>query len=170
MFNVGEIIVYGTEGVFVVSEHTSSPIDKNDDRVFYVLKPVYGSASNVIYTPANNDRIKMRAVMSSEEANSFIERIPSIEPLQVECEKKRRIVYREAMINADIDDYVSIIKSVREKREDCIKNKKRLSESDSDYERRAQFCLYGELSIALEIGFNEVEGYISERLSVKEAD
>lgn len=167
MFNVGEIIVYGTEGVFVVSEYTKSPIDKNDDRVFYLLKPIYGSESNIICTPADNDRVKMRAVMTADEAKCVIARMPEIEPLYVEHEKKRRLAYKEAMSDANIDNYVSVIKSVDQKREDCIKNRKRLSESDAEYEKRAKFCLYGELSVALGIGFNDVEKFIIESSSAE---
>ncbi len=160
MFNIGEMIVYGTEGVFCVSDYANSPIDKHDERIFYILKPAFVGECSFIYAPSENGKIKMRAVISVDEARAFIEKIPSISPLEVEQEKKRRQAYKDAMIDADLDVYVSIIKAVRKKREDCFKNKKKLSESDTEYEKRAKFCLYGELAIALGIGFNEVEDYI----------
>ena len=165
MFAIGEMIVYGSDGVFVVSEYASSPVDKHDDRVFYVLRPAYGNESDVTYTPADNQRVTMRRVMSRDEAIAFIDTIPDIPELYVENEKKRRIAYRDALSECSNETYIKILKSVRHKREDCLTQRKRLSESDAEYEKKAKYCLYGELATALEIAFNEVEDFIKSALS-----
>ena len=165
MFSIGDCIVYGSEGVYTVSEYTSSPIDKNDTRQFYVLRPVHGPAGNVIITPVGNDKVKMRAVMSREEALGFIDRMPEIPTLTVEREKNRREVYRQALANASGDEFVKIIKTVMERREELLKAKKRLSESDNDYEKKAKFCLHGELSISLGIPIDQMDEFIKNRLS-----
>ena len=115
VFNIGEIIVYGTEGVFCVSDYARSPVDKHDERVFYILKPAFSGDCNTIYAPSENGMVKMRTVISREEAESFIENMPSISALTVEQEKKRRQAYKDAMHNADLGVYVSIIKAVQEK-------------------------------------------------------
>lgn len=164
MFSIGEKIVYGSEGVFSVMEYSKSPVSKDDTRVFYVLKPVYGPETNVIYTPVDNDTVKMRAVFDREAALQFIDRIPTIPTLTVEKEKNRRELYRTTMAKADCDEYVSIIKTVHLRREEFLKQKKRLSESDNDYEKKSKFCLYGELSVALDIPFEDVEQYICDKL------
>ena len=168
MFAKGELIVYGCEGVFVVSEYANSPIDKNDDRVFYVLKPVYGNESNIIYTPADNQRVKMRRVMSRDEALALIEDMPDIPSLQIENEKKRRIAYKEALNECENKSYIQIIKSVRQKREDCVNQRKRLSESDAEYEKKAKFCLHGELAAALDIAFDDIEEYVLNMIMAKQ--
>lgn len=165
MFSIGDCIVYGSEGVYTVAEYTSSPIDKNDTRQFYVLRPVHGPAGNVIITPVGNDKVKMRAVMSREEALAFIDRMPEIPTLTIEREKNRREVYRQALANASGDEFVKIIKTVMERREELLKAKKRLSESDNDYEKKAKFCLHGELSISLGIPIDQMDEFIKNRLS-----
>ncbi len=165
LFSIGDKILYGSEGVYAVKEFTTSPIDKNDTRQFYVLCPVHGPVGNVIITPVNNDKVKMRRIMSREEALAFIDRIPEIPILTVEREKNRRDVYRQTLANATGDDFVSIIKTVMERRELFLKAKKRLSESDNDYERKAKFCINGELASSLEMPIDEVDSFIRERLS-----
>lgn len=165
MFSIGDKIMYGSEGAFTVAEYTSSPIDKNDPRQFYVLRPVHGPAGNVIITPVDNERIKMRPVMSRNEALALIDKIPSIPLLTVENEKKRRDTYRQALSGATCEDLVSIIKTVKARKEELIKNKKRISESDNDYETKARFCFYGELSISLDLPLDSIEAFIKERLS-----
>ena len=164
MFSLGDKIIYGSDGVFIVSEFTSSPIDKNDTRQFYVLRPVHGPAGNIIMTPVDNERAKMRPVMSREDAMAFIDSLHTIEVLTVEREKNRREIYRKTLEIASIESLVSIIKTVQVRRLELAKVKKRPSESDNDYEKKAKHCLYGELSIALEIPMADVERFIECRL------
>jgi CarD family transcriptional regulator len=164
LFSLGDKIVYGSDGVFTVSEYASSPIDKNDTRQFYVLRPVHGPAGNIIMTPVDNERAKMRPVMSREEAMTFIDSLHTIEVLTVEREKNRRDIYRAALETASRDSLVSIIKTVQVRRIELAKIKKRPSESDNDYEKKAKHCLYGELAIALEIPLADVERFIECRL------
>ena len=165
LFSIGDKIIYGFEGVFTVKEFTASPIDKNDTRQFYVLSPAHGPAGNIIITPIDNGRGIMRSIMSRDEALDLIDRIPEIPTLTVENEKRRRDVYRQALQSATCDSLIAIIKTVGERRELLAKAKKRISESDNDYERLAKLCIYGELAEVLEIPFDTVEGFISERLS-----
>ncbi len=147
-----------------MSEYASSPIDKNDTRQFYVLRPVHGPAGNVIMTPVDNERAKMRPVMSREEAIAFVDSLSQIEVLTVDREKNRRDIYRKTLETASAESLVSIIKTVQMRRIELAKVKKRPSESDNDYEKKAKHCLYGELSVALEIPFSEVERFIECRL------
>ena len=165
LFLIGDRIIYGSEGAYFVKEFTTSPVDKSDTRQFYVLCSVYGPAGNVIITPVGNDKVKMRPVMSRDNALAFIDRIPEISTLTVEREKNRREIYRQTLANSTPDDFVSIIKTVMERREIFLKAKKRLSESDNDYERKAKLCLYGELASALDIPIDEVEAFVKDRLS-----
>ncbi len=165
MFLIGDKIVYGSDGVFSVEEYTSSPFDKNDTRQFYLLRPVHGPVGNIIITPADNERVKMRSVMSKDEAMAFIDTIPSISILTVDREKNRRDTYRKALDGATPEVLVSIIKTVRTRREEYAKVKKRVSETDNDYEKKAKNCLYGELSVSLGIRLEEVDGFIDNRLA-----
>ncbi len=169
LFSIGDRIVYGSEGVFTVTEYTSSPVDKNDTRQFYILRPVHGPVGNIIITPMGNDKVKMRAVMTREEALKFVDSIPSIPTLTVEREKNRRDIYRQSMSAASCKEFISIIKTVAERKAEYAKLKKRVSESDNEYEKKAKFCLYGELSIALDIPVDEVDAYIAEKLSAVNA-
>ena len=165
MFSIGDKVVYGSDGVYTVSDFSSSPIDKNDDRQFYVLRPINGPACNLIITPVDNDKVKIRPVMSRDEALTLIDSIPDIPTLTIEREKNRREVYRQALATASCRDLVSIAKTVMLRRDELTRQKKRLSESDNDYERKAKHCLCGELSIALDIPLDKIDEFIKDRLS-----
>lgn len=164
LFSIGDKIVYGSEGVYFVAEYTTSPIDKNDTRQYYLLRPVYGPQGNIIITPVDNINVKMRPVMDKASAIAFIEKIPCVEILTVDKEKNRREMYKNTLAHASCEDFIAIIKTVHVRREEFLKAKKRLAESDNDYEKKSKFCLYGELAVSLDVAFDEVEQKIEELL------
>jgi len=164
MFALGDKIVYGSEGVYTVSEYTRSPFDNKDERVFYLLRPLHGSASNVIVTPSEGGSTVMREIMTRDEALALVERVPKIEEIAVEKERLRRDVYREFLKSATADNFVSLIKTVRARREVFFAQKRRLSEADTDFESRAKHCLFGELSVVLDVTVDEAERLILEKM------
>ena len=165
MFSVGDKIVYGYEGVFCISEYTTSPIDKNDGRTFYVLRPIFGAENNMIVTPAEGGSTSIRPIISRDEALSLIEKIAEIPEVTVEKERARRDVYRNVMGGCRGEDFISIIKTVKRRRAEFIAQKRRLSETDTDFESRARKCLFCELASALEISLAEAEKLVLERLA-----
>ena len=60
MFSVGELMIYGTNGVCRVDEICNSPFDSSDTRLFYKLTPTPDRSNLVIYTPVDNDKVIMR--------------------------------------------------------------------------------------------------------------
>ena len=167
MFNVGDKVIYGSEGVFVVAEYTTSPLDKSDERIFYVLSPIFGSSTNKIVAPAEGGNVLMRAVIDKEAALSLIDEMPNVGEVEVDRERNRREAYRNAMVSGDGRDYVRIINTVRRRRAEFLAQKRRLSETDTDFEDRARKCLFGELSVALGIDPHKVGSFIAERLGIE---
>ena len=165
MFAVGDRVVYGYEGVFCVSEYTTSPIDKNDKRVFYILRPDFGSGNSMIVTPSEGGVTPIRAVISREEAEAVINKIGEIGEIVVEKERNRREVYREVMGRCCAESCISILKTVRTRRRDFLAQKRRLAETDTDFESRARHCLFCELAAAMDISIAEAEQMVMEKLN-----
>ena len=117
MFNIGDLLFYGTNGVCRVSEICSSPFDSSDTRSFYKLTPIAENTSLVIYTPVENTQVVMRSLISKEEAEALLARIASIEKVSVAIEKHRKDAYRETIREGNPEGFVKIIKTVRARRE-----------------------------------------------------
>ena len=78
MFQPGDLVVYGSTGVCRVEEITHPNMTGADrNKAYYLLKPLY--QDGVIYTPAENSKVAMRPVISSEEAEELIDLIPTIQ-------------------------------------------------------------------------------------------
>lgn len=159
MFKVGDYVVYGTNGVCLISDVTSSPFDKRDARTFYVLKPLSAASTSCIYTPVDNDRVPMRRLLGRAEAEALLESIKDIPCLVVEEERTRRAVYREAIAAADPKVYIALIKAVDRRRVEFTGTQRHLPDFEIEYDHVARRHLYTELSVALDRPIEELESY-----------
>lgn len=164
MFEVGEFVMYGINGVYSVTQIRNSPIDKNDTRSFYELKPLRSRDGSKAYVPVNSDNVYLRPVMSREDAEQFVgELLPEAEIIPVQNERDRKNVYRAAMCEHNPLSCARIIRTVAARRRQLAGSSRRLPETDTEYEREAKNNLFGELSVALGIPYEDVEAYIAER-------
>lgn len=164
MFSIGDYMIYGVNGVCLIEDICASPFDKKDTRTFYMLRPLGATAGSVIYTPTDNAQVPMRPLMSREDAEQLIDQIPLVPLLEVPVEKLRREVYRQAMQSCNPVEYVRLIKTVHVRRAEMIRQHKRLSETDSDFERNAKLSLYHELAVVLGVQYAEIEPYLASRV------
>ena len=165
MFQIGDLLFYGTNGVCRVSEICSSPFDSTDTRSFYKLTPISEHSTLVIYTPIDNDRVVMRPLISKDEAEALIARLKDIEKVAVAVEKYRKDAYREAIREGAPEGFVQIIKTVRARREVFRKTRRRVPDLDNDFEFTAKNCLYGELCTVLGIPREEIHRIVTESIA-----
>ena len=142
----------------------ASPFDKRDARTYYVLKPLDGPSASVIYTPVDNERVPMRALLTLEEAETFLRGLASVPCLPIPSEKGRRDAYRAAIVTGRPESYLAVIKAIGGRRTAFHGTQRRLPEFEIEYEGIARRYLYTELSIVLGRPFEEMEAYVTGRL------
>ena len=77
MFQKGDSVVYGNLGVCKINDLVTRQFEGLDEaHPYYVLKPLY--QEGVLYVPADNPKIALRAVLTADEANQLIDSIPSL--------------------------------------------------------------------------------------------
>ena len=165
MFQTGDLVVYGATGVCRVEEITcpgGTGADRN--RRFYLLKPLQQDC--VIYTPVDNAKVPMRPVISREEAEALIDLIPSIRAEAYHGPTLQALAqhYQSAVRSHDCRDLVELMMSIYAKRRQAEAQKRRLGMVDERFMKQAERLLYGELSVALDIPFDQVEPYIARRV------
>lgn len=163
MFDVGEYIIYGTNGVCQVSSVGKLAIS-DDDKLYYTLVPVY-SKSSTVYTPVDNEKVVMRRLISKEEARELVENMNSVETISVEDEKKREECYKQALRTCECTEWVKLIRTSYLRIQDRRNSGKKVINSDEKYLRAAEDYLYGELAIALDIEKEKVRDYIVEKVN-----
>ncbi len=163
MYQSGDFVVYSSTGVCCV-EGVGIPDGISDDGTqYYKLRPVFDS--EVIYTPVDTKAF-MRPIMSKEQAERLIDRIPEI-PEDVCSGQDMKMLsesYRACLSTHENDDLVRLIKSVYQKNQRTVRAGRHLGQTDQNYMKRAEKLLYGELAVALGMQFDEVQPYICKRL------
>ena len=168
MFEIGEYVVYGSQGVCQIADITRPDIAGIDgERLYYVLTPI-GDANGRIYAPTENQKTVMRRVISKEEAEELIRELPAIKLLFVPNEKQREIVYKEALRACDYHAWVSIAKTLYVRKKERIAQGRKSTALDEKYMRAVEHELYSELSLALGIPKEQMEPYIRDKLQETE--
>lgn len=161
MFQKGEYVIYGNNGICLIQDITTLNIpgvDKN--RQYYLLKPVYASGSTV-YTPVDTAETSLRHALSKDEADSLIRSIPDIPLIPLADEKTLEKTYKEYMRSNNCKAWVQLIKTIYLRKERRIMKGYKVTALDNRYFNLAETSLYGELSIALGKPRDEVKSYIS---------
>lgn len=168
MFEVGDFIIYGHNGVCRVKEVAKMKMPgAKIGRMSYTLSPIY-SKGDTIYTPVDNARVAMRPIMTSEEAHSLMGDIKDIDAMWIPEERKRESSYKEAMLSCDSKEWVRIIKTVYYRQKERLANGKKMISCDERYFHLAEENLYGELAIPLEMAKEEVRKYVLKEVEKSE--
>ncbi len=156
MYEIGELIIYGSEGVCRVRDIGSPDIPAiNPERTYYTLNPVY--REGVIYTPVDSP-VFMRRVISRPDAERLVEEIPSI--TETLCEEKNlRFLaerYDQYLQTHNCTELVQLIKGLYQKKQRAASLGKKPAAVDERYMKRAEELLYGELAIVLDVSRESV--------------
>ena len=159
MYNVGQKIIYGENGVCVVEK--IAPLDMsgaNADKLYYYLKPLVGNGT---YFAPIDTPVYTRPVIDRSTALALIESIPGIEPAVCNDSRFNHVdaFYKEIFKQHTPEAMVSIIKGLRLRMADR-KTKSTRAEATM---KRAKEILHGELSVALEMDYKEIESFIKEK-------
>ena len=164
MYQVGELIIHGSDGVCRVEkigplEMAGAP--KGVD--YYTLSPLYRSGT--IFTPVDTE-VYMRPVLTREEAEALIDRIPDI-PEQASRTTNPRLLseqYRASLKSGDCVELVRLIRGVYAKGRAAAKKGRHLGQVDERSLKQAADMLHGELAVALGMEVDQVEAYICRRV------
>lgn len=167
MFQPGELLVYGSTGVCQVLS-----IDQRQEyvngvkqcRAYYQLKPLH--QGGIIYTPVDNDKVSMRYVISRREAEALIDTIPTIKPPELRAATTQALTqyYQANLRKHSCQSLLELTMAIYEKRCRAEAQNRRLGMVDERYMKQAEQLLFGELSAALDIPYEEVRPYIAARL------
>lgn len=158
MFSVGDMVVYGNNGICEIMDITDLDMT-GSMRTYYVLAPIV-KKENRIYSPVDNGKVVMRALVSVDEAKSILEHLSEIPFLEVENEKMIEMKYREVMATCDLINVIGMMKTIWHKQAKRMAVGKKITSTDDRYLKRAQDAVYAELAMALHQSREEVEQQI----------
>ena len=164
MFEIGDKIIYGENGVCTVEKIDALPMaGSSRDKVYYHLSPFVGTG---IYFAPVDSNVFMRPVMSREEAEALIAAMPGIAPAVCNDNRFNHVdaFYKDLFRQHSCEALVAIVKGLRQR----MSERKTKSSRAEATMKRAKDILHGELSVALGIDISEVEDYIAQSVAAAE--
>jgi CarD family transcriptional regulator len=158
MFEVGDLIFYGKEGICKVGAVGMLDVAGiGKDRLYYTLCPVYNNGRIFIPVDAN---VTMRPVITREEANRLIQRIR--EMALRSCGDDPEGEYPALQQAFDFSDPAQLVRAVYGKKDASNPYGKKPGYMDVRFMKLAEDLLYGELAAVLGIPKGNVRAHIEE--------
>ena len=159
MYNVGDYVVYKRDAC-VVKE-----INKKyyKDMDYYKLEPINDNSLK-LDVPVNNKYI--RNIISREELDNIIDNIPNIDVIKC-SDKYIENDYKSLMHSGRHEDLIKIIKTTYLRNKERTDNKKKVTDKDIMYFKKAEEYLYTEVSIVLGVSYEEAKMYVIDKVEKK---
>ena len=139
MFQIGDKLVYGGTGVCLVEDITTVDMPGGDkNRLYYILKPLY--QDGVIRTPVDNEKVFKRPILTREQAEELIDRIPTMQALPYH-EKNLSLLrgyYQKRLASCRCEDILETAMSIYAKKQEAIRSQKKFGATDEQYLKRAE--------------------------------
>lgn len=159
MYKIGDYVVYKRE-VCKISDIVNNYFSSG--KQYYIMHPI-DDESLSINVPTDNKLGLLRNVISKEEAEELINKIYHISPIEVN-DKMIDNEYRNLMNSMQLEDLIKIIKTTYLRNDERIKNGKKAGDKDNNYFKKAEKILYNELSVSLNMSYEEVKEYVFDRV------
>lgn len=161
MFEVGALVVYGSDGVCRVEKVGPLEMQGAQKGVdYYTLSPLYRGGT--IFIPVDA-QVRMRPVMTREEAEDLIAHISEIQGEKCQSHNPRLLHerYQTSLKSGSCVELVKLIRTIYAKGREAADKGRHLGQVDERSKKQAMDMLHGELAVALDIPLDEVEDYIS---------
>ena len=165
MFQVNDVIIYGTQGVCKITDTEEKKVS-GKKKTYFVLKPV-GSSGPTIFAPTDNEVVlrKMRRLLTKDEIHKLIDSMPEENAVWVNNENERKERYKNILATGDHLELIKMIKAIYVHKTEREAQGKRLHMSDERFFKDAEQILYNEFQYVLDLkGKNDLMTYIFERI------
>ncbi|MBQ9703396.1 MAG: CarD family transcriptional regulator [Clostridia bacterium] len=168
MYEVGTVVIYGSEGVCRISEIADVRFTGMEEaRPYYILTPISNPTSKV-YVPCENEMLvsKMKRVLSYSEIKEMISEDFSL-PEWIDDNRLRNKYFKEILLSYDRKKILALAKLLY-----LAKNgkeqKKRLYTSDEEMLKKIIKILHSEFSSVIKIEPEEVMPFIFGEIECEE--
>ncbi len=133
MFNAGEFVIYGSEGVCRIKSISKQTFG-GESAEYYELIPKFNPNTSV-FVAADNEKLtsKMIPLLSKNEIDGLISAIPDIQTEWIENENMRKERYKKMLSSGDRRDLICILKTLYIHKQECIQKGRKLHACDERF-------------------------------------
>ena len=164
MYQVGERIIYGSNGVCVIDEIKMIEVPHTgEEKAYYIIKPIYQECKISVPT---DTKMFMRPIISVEEAQALIDGLANLDaqPYFNNALRQLQDYYEKRIATHDCGELASMLVALYRKREQMLSQKRKFGAIDERYMKRAEDLLFGELSVVLDTTKAEIRQMVKDKL------
>jgi len=161
MYKIGDVVVYGTEGLCKIVEITEKKFGKEIIE-YYVLEQISGSNSTT-YVPVHNEKSlsKMRHILKPEEITEIITNFPFEESTWIESDRERQKAFKDILIFGDSKDIIKLARTIYLHQKKQEEKGRKLHLSDERFLKDAERMIFDEIAFVMGIERENVLEFIS---------
>lgn len=163
MYQIGDYLVYGSEGVCRVEDIGSPKLTGvSRDKLYYTLAPCGGGG--VIYTPVDT-AVHMRKPMEAAALEELLAQLPEL-PVCKDIPREPRLIaacYQEILRTHDCGRILQLYKTLYTKQRALMINRKGLNATDQRYWKQAEDLLCSEIGFVLDMDRPQVIRMLKQR-------
>jgi CarD family transcriptional regulator len=164
MISIGQVVLYGNQGVFKITG-TETQTFGNMSNDYYVLEGVIETGRKV-FVPSDNENLtsKMKPVLTPDEVNALIDRLPDYDNLWIDNESLRKATYKEILSSGNRSKMLSLAMTLYNHKNKCQSSGKKMHQCDERAFKEAEKLINGEFGYVLGIAQSEIGKYISAKV------
>ena len=165
MFQVNNVIIYGSQGVSEITAIEEKAIGGTKKK-YFVLKPIKDQSST-IYAPTDNALVlkKMRRLLTVSQINALIDSMPEAKTVWLDNVNDRKECYKNLLAGGDHAALIQMINAIYFHRKEREAAGKRLHMMDEYFFKDAEQILYTEFQYVLKLNSkDDLMKYILNRL------
>ena len=155
MYKIGDFVVYKRDVCKIVNIKNEKGIN------YYILVPIDDDTLKITVDVNNNF---IRSIKTKEESESLIKDILNIDVINTD-DKNLENEYKKLLSSGSLEDLVKIIKTTYLRNKERMDNHKKIGEKDDNYFKKAEKLLYNELSISLNMSYEDTKNYIINKVN-----
>ena len=162
MYEIGDVVVFGAEGLCRIEEITEKKFGKEKIQ-YYVLRQL-NRGNSVNYVPVNNEKSvsKMRTVLTEKEIREIISETSGAASNWIENNRERQLAFKDIILYGDSRDLIRPVRDLYIRRKEQAANGKKLHAADERVFKDAENIVFEEIAYALRIPKEKVMDFISE--------
>lgn len=151
-----DFVVHDTAGVCRIDGETQ--LD-GVPGTYYVLTPLYMNQAT-FYTPKDSPRVRLRPVMTAQEAAKLMAQIPQVLPLSYGSLNEQRNGFAAILKSGDSYQLARLTKTLYQDQRRRSRQNRRAGLGDVTMLKKAESLLFGELATALERPFEDIQNSV----------
>ena len=135
-------------------------VELDKGKLYYVLAPLNKKESRIYYPVDREKDGRARRTITRAEAEQVLNEIPRIALIEVVNDKMREDIYKQTLYSGDCRNWAALIKTLFLRRQDRLRQGKRIASVDERYMKMAEEALYSEMAFALGKSKEEMKHFI----------